>query len=434
MRVCIGIVMALLVGSVAAQEPTFAGKPLGFWLDRLKDKNVAHRLEAAGVLEELAAPASVPALVEAFADPDDFVRIRASGAIQRIGAAALPKLLAATKSENLTVRRHAVLSTSVLLKDDPGEETTKALLGLLNDKDIIVRSFAIRALGKSKPQLVAGPLLKLLQAEETLVRQYAIQTLGDLEVKEAVAPLAAFLKDVNPHLRRAAAESLGNLVGHLNPALPALTAGLVDEDAEVRQRVVQTLAKVKPPSEALARLLVGTLGDKDQLVREQGMRALAEMEVAIPALRDALKGKDAAIRQRVVQVLGSLGVPAVEALRVALKDELFEVRMETLRSLVDIGKPAIVPALGDALGDSRVEIRRAAARVLGQLGRNAKAAVPALTGALKDKDDEVLGSVALTLAQIGPDARAALEALRGVKSENPNVRRAVEEAIKRIEP
>ena len=46
----------------------------------------------------------------------------------------------------------------------------------------------------------------------------------------------------------------------------------------------------------------------------------------------------------------------------------------------------------------------------------------------------IVDAVALTLARIGPEARAALEALRAVKSENPDVRRAVEEAIKRIEP
>ncbi len=59
------------------------------------------------------------------------------------------------------------------------------------------------------------------------------------------------------------------------------------------------------------------------------------------------------------------------------------------------------------LNDQRALVRRSAARALGSLGPEAKAAVPALIEALKDEDSGVRASAARALDKIRSDANAA---------------------------
>src|SRR5262245_48146237 len=78
-------------------------------------------------------------------------------------------------------------------------------------------------------------------------------------------------------------------------------------------------------------------------------------------------------------------------------------------ALADDG--ADVKALVTKLQSADSDVRRQAARDLGELGKDAKAAVPALTNALKDKDLFVRRYAAQALGEIGPDAKGAVSKL-----------------------
>src|SRR5205823_12631628 len=107
------------------------------WTGRLKDPDVARRLEAAEAIGEIgprAGPA-IPALIAALADPDDFVRLRVSSALDRIGKPAFPALVAALKVENVPARRMTVLALNEQIGEDTADEAAKALPGLLKDRD-----------------------------------------------------------------------------------------------------------------------------------------------------------------------------------------------------------------------------------------------------------------------------------------------------------
>lgn len=90
--------------------------------------------------------------------------------------------------------------------------------------------------------------------------------------------------------------------------------------------------------------------------------------------------------------------------------ETVDVPRAAASSLAQIG-PAAIPALKTALTDADPEVRRQAARALGQMGPEAEPAVPELTQALSDKEATVRLAAAQALGRIGPAAAPAIPAL-----------------------
>lgn len=79
------------------------------------------------------------------------------------------------------------------------------------------------------------------------------------------------------------------------------------------------------------------------------------------------------------------------------------------------------------------EIRRAAARELGDLGTEAKEAVPELTKVLRDKDAFVRRFAADALGKIGPEAKSAVPALASLTNDERNeVAEAAVDALGKI--
>jgi HEAT repeat protein len=82
------------------------------------------------------------------------------------------------------------------------------------------------------------------------------------------------------------------------------------------------------------------------------------------------------------------------------------------------------------LGKKDSDVRRAAAKELGELGSEAKEAVPALTKALRDRDVFVRRFAAEALGNIGPDAKEAVGKLTlATKDERKEVSLAAVEAL-----
>jgi HEAT repeat protein len=115
----------------------------------------------------------VPALIDAFKDPDKVVRAAASRALAALGPAAVPALFAA-----------------------------------LDDPSWIVRYRAAEALGGIRDPRVVPALAALLEDERDHVRYMAAKGLAANPAPGAVDPLLARLGDENPFVRRMAGEAL----------------------------------------------------------------------------------------------------------------------------------------------------------------------------------------------------------------------------------
>ena len=93
-----------------------------------------------------------------------------------------------------------------------------------------------------------------------------------------------------------------------------------------------------------------------------------------------------------------------------------------------------LPALTEQLGSDDVQIRRAAARELGEMGPAAAAAVGALQDAVDDRDREVRRFSSIALGEAGPAAKAAVPTLtRALSDDELAVRLAAAFSLEKLD-
>ena len=135
--------------------------------------------------------------------------------------------------------------------------------------------------------------------------------------------------------------------------------------------------------------------------------------------------------------LADIGLPAVPALIEALKHKVSDVKSNAAKALGLIGPAAkdAIPNLIVNLHDKNDEVREFSVIAIGEIGPSAKDAVPALIEAfLNDEDSWIRSEAKEALGYIGPAAKEAIPALNKLlDDENPDVREAAKEAIKKIE-
>jgi len=172
------------------------------------------------------------------------------------------------------------------------------------------------------------------------------------------------------------------------------------------------------------------LGDADPQVRVSAAEALLkiadrklDLAPVVPALAAVMKDADTPTRLRVAPILKKLGPKAqsaAAALTPWVKDTNLEVRRAAAWALIDIGSgiEEAVPVLAQELKRDKAmgptddwRFRRAAAQTLERLGVKAKAAAPALAAAMENDDYRVSQSAANALLKMGPEAQAAIPTL-----------------------
>ncbi|MBN4004572.1 HEAT repeat domain-containing protein [Nostoc sp. LPT] len=123
------------------------------------------------------------------------------------------------------------------------------ILELLVSPDDVVRSTATRVLGQlgtQERELVGSALINLLTDAEVIVRSEAVDTLGILGYTLATEAIKSLLKnDPEPIVRASAAESLGDL-GNVN-ALEELESALLDPDESVRAYAASSIGLLGTP-------------------------------------------------------------------------------------------------------------------------------------------------------------------------------------------
>ena len=177
------------------------------------------------------------------------------------------------------------------------------------------------------------------------------------------------------------------------------------------------------------------LGNETEAARLHAAYALGDEAAAVPELVSRLGDESENVRRHACHALSAIGAPAVDALIDISKNESADVREKAVETLGDIGLPAqpALPALTERLQDEADVVRQHAAESLGTVSQSESTAVPALISALGDSFDKVRLNATLSLAQLGPHAEEATDALRGVLyDENRYVRGNAAHALLRI--
>lgn len=204
-----------------------------------------------------------------------------------------------------------------------------ALIRALGDSDIHVQWRAAEALSALGPESVV-PLIRALSGRNKDIRLGCIEVLGELRDDRAVDPLIGILGERSNEIRLQAALALGQIGDE--QAIEPLTRILRDPDRYVRYGA----------SLALQQLRWNPEDPKDRAYLYLGLQNWQELgamgEAAIPALNTALQDRDSGVRERAVEILGSIGgEEALPPVYRSLRDEDDRVRWNAVRAAPDVG-------------------------------------------------------------------------------------------------
>jgi HEAT repeat protein/CheY-like chemotaxis protein len=353
-------------------------------------------------------------LLEGLNDPRDDVR--------RAVNSSLGALWGLDALSGLGDSRAGVRQTHIRSLGEQGDpRAVEPLIATLQDQNPPVRQAACEALGMLGERRALKPLLGALADGDRNVRQAAAWALGELGDEKAVQHLSGALRDDDTYVQRTAIRSLGKIWD-----LPALIK-LGDEDRYVGWEGARELTDLADPR--TVEPLITVLQDEHRSVRRAAAAALAKLgEAAAEALTISIRSQDWDVRQISAQVLGQIGDPrALQPLLLTLHDEHAEVRQAVVAALTGLGQVAVEP-LTDHLRDADSDIRRRAARALGELG--ARRAVGPLIGVLRDANSQVRQAAREALVEIGEPA--VEELIGALENRDHFVRRAVAEALGEI--
>jgi HEAT repeat protein len=288
-----------------------------------------------------------------------------------------------------------------------------------------------------------------LNSEEFRQQWHAAYVLGTLgrQAAPAVPALHAVL-DVNSgkneYARSMAAWALGRIGAAAEAEIPFLRETMRSTKLlAVRRSTAEALGSFGPAAKPAVSDLVKMLDNDDDITRVNAAVALWKIDrhpKAVPALLAMLRQGDPSQTFAAADALGQMETEAAAvapALIEALHAPVGDVRRAAARSLGQLGKAAF-PAIekAKALQDPDAETRRMVVEALSWMGPDAadhEYMVPALKAALGDESPAVRREAARALGNLGAEAQAARDALEKAASDpQEDVRTAAGKALRRI--
>lgn len=207
------------------------------------------------------------------------------------------------------------------------------LVGLLSDKDFLVRRVTVRALGNLGDPRAVRPLLELGERDNRLSRDlvFALGRLGAGAAEELRTVLTERMREGGPHHLEPAAVVLG-LVGD-RAAVPVLAEGLESDNPSFAGSCAEALGRIGSPDCVPA--LTAALLDYRPNVRAAAAHGLGRIgsSVAIDSLRDVVDEEEPQVSRQAALALLELGPGArslLEASRSPYAGEALE--LEKIRA------------------------------------------------------------------------------------------------------
>jgi HEAT repeat protein/S1-C subfamily serine protease len=309
-----------------------------------------------------------------------------------------------------------------------------------------------RDIRKVKPKVRDTDVLKLarsLSSKDPAIRADAAQKLGTIgpDARLAIQELVKRMKDDSDDLtRRFCREALDQIGAPDKGDLNYLKTCLKDPSStEVRAYAAGAIGKIGTEARSASSGLLQAMRDREAAVRQNAARSLgnigADKGTVLPVLTSALKDPDRDVRIAAAEAMTSLGSALSKSdlpvFREMLKHEDPEVQAAALRSvgfLIRDAKP-LLPDIQSAFSSSDHNVRRASLETLLRFGQDAKPAIPVFTAGLEDGDKDVRRQACEALASFGVDSKAAVPKLAVALSDSDVlVRKAAVVALGKVGP
>jgi HEAT repeat protein len=321
------------------------------------------------------------------------------GVLRRFPEGLTPRLADYLENPDARIRCGALRAGSF-------EETDCAALSHhLSDPDAHVRAAACVALGRLEMDAVAPLLLERLRAGQPVEQAAAAQALGQLS-SEALRELdSCFVQGMS---EAATVEALGILARRQIPELDARVLHLTEaRSAPIRMAALRAAAQI--PGTRSDVLLLRALADRDAAIQREALELLVRRggETTVSTLV-VLLGTADSLRFHVIRALGHCQASqAAVRLRDLYPDCAPHEQAQIVRSLLRLRPPWLSDFLVQRLGDTDLELRRAAAQGISEVAT--AEVLPVLLRLAEDADWNIRNEAARGLGRFEVvEAREAL--------------------------
>ncbi|MEI6513583.1 MAG: HEAT repeat domain-containing protein [bacterium] len=381
--------------------------------DLLQGQSIKARVSLASALEHLDDKAAIELAIKMSKDPDKEVRISLVQTLTVVG----PKDIKAL-ADGLGKGDPNITSTISLAVTNIGEpaipfilDTFQAKKGIGPSADLLVSLCASKS---SYRDIIVPKMLPWVSDADVDLKKGAIETLGKIADKRAAKEVAAHLND-GPELRRIVIAALGSIADLSSEKILDEAVKNPMEDRDARIQAALGLGRIASPT--AVQTLKNCLKDVNLPLRSAAVVGLqTAAEKAVPAISEALKDPNPAIRVEAASVLATAtkDPKALALLANCLKDPIASVRVAAVTALGASAsasdKPTITPQqialLVSALKDKDGAV---AAEASTQLGKAGPAAINSLAGCLDSGMDTCSYLAAQALGNIGAPALPALK-------------------------
>ena len=361
----------------------------------LKDSSPEHAAKCAEILGHIGDRSAVPALAEAVGTGAPPLKAAAATALGEMGASEAYDVLAKAAREDLPEACAALGALHASLTPSQTKEAAGTLLQAVASEDAELDRAACLGLAALGWRDALPALRARLDSPDAPV--WVAEACARLGDGQALDKLAGHLDDDDADSRTAARAALV-AVGEL--AIPVLRGSLTSDSPDARMAAAIALAELHDQGAKDA--LLGRLSDESPAVIAAAADALARMRFpdAIEPLAKALpKAGDA--RLPVARALGSYGAAASSQVIELLKSEDPQTVQAALMAAREGEMTAAVPAISALLTSADTDTARAAATALGIIGD--RSAVPALRQAAAGTDPVVAFAAKAALRALGEE-------------------------------
>jgi HEAT repeat protein len=208
------------------------------------------------------------------------------------------------------------------------QEITKSLFARLHDKDEFVRRYTAETLGKwsQTESKIRKALIDMLQQKQVQARTNALRALAKAGPMawSAVPTLIRIMADKRSNIRYNTVRTLGAIGPQAAAAIPTLLKHLGNHGQPyVQGEIAETLGKINKQPKRTIPALVWAAKHRYGLIRSQAMIGLGRLtfqDKRITAtLLKGLQDNNLLVRQKAIQALGKLSHPTTHILQVLTK-------------------------------------------------------------------------------------------------------------------
>lgn len=410
---------------------------------KLSDKDCQVRLAAVQVLGDIDNETAVEHLITALGDVEAGVCDAAAEALVKRGAKAIPGLLKALESQNVSVRGAAIEALGQIADKSAVQALVKHLEDverpwLAEQRICDLAARALLSIGTSEARRIvkewqetaAGRLFSSQSTAQKAVEapEPAEDRLTERVDNDPLVALLDALHDPEWGTREEAGKKLRQYARDLKGKeasrdIQRLIGATEDDDWVVRWAASEALAWAGDISAVPH--LIERLEDENWMVRIAAVRGLLELQErsALPAIMNLAADENHNVREAAAEAMGELGdAGAVEALTQMAQDEERFVRFAAVEALGKLAQANTTPMLIAALQDRDAHVRWIAVEALSKLGD--ASAVTELIGLLDDsegpqwEEKRICDVAAAALEAIGTtEAKAAVEQWRSSQPE-----------------